>query len=829
MVIGSVLLQPQRLERASQRSDDDAVLDDLISLAVCLISDGIEGGSVSETLAGSIYGTIDRLAERTGAGANHAASRLVGLFQPLIEPIQALGEPPDNAVDLIDGLEGTLETIANILKNLTPTQLRHLMDEIFDILETDLGITPTFVQDLVLGVFSDMILALQQAPPNETPARRTNRRSVAGSLSRLRRFIQQSFVFPSLNADDAAQALLGLLLRPDVEEALTFAVCAGEAATAYVHAGQTLTDLIPYSGFAPFGEGGLGAAATAPDREEICFYASKLLEYDNINGDLGKLPLGAEVTLFDGRVDEQLHKAFLDCSVVLARSAFLYTVEENKEWTVVDRKKYIVRWLTGTQFVVYRLFEMSESSFLSLIGDEDKSKLRKEFRQNGFLLLESDTILVEHTPNSNLWVIKAGIDVYNAFTFENTITIHPTTPARILFNATGDFQADLSAKELPDSLQQIFTTNGIPLTSKVSVSVREIGSQWVVDDGDFEYTVKKDAGKFEVSTGDFWGWLFSTIKKPKGHMVWVNVERTQVLLGQRIMHVGTDVSWQDAPVFKRLNGNRHFSVGDDADTIEDWAYYTSIVQDAANMASSITKIIVSIKKEKVQYSIASNSLEFLRLLLDWIVKLAQQRPMGELIGLGRWYDLIVDIVSYTAKGIEALVKALTEEETPDENPTASGFSKALDSMLSVVSVDIPDIPGKLGEVICEFLLSLRTLMNHVEPPQPSPERPENFKESGAFVDVFWMTGLLVYTAAIPSDEYALPFQTTSLTAGYWLGGAFGIGLVGGFLGILAGQGGIAKMNVFEDGGHLAKTLLKSTGKSLLYFWPYLKLFKGKNE
>ncbi len=133
------------------------------------------------------------------------------------------------------------------------------------------------------------------------------------------------------------------------------------------------------------------------------------------------------------------------------------------------------------------------------------------------------------------------------------------------------------------------------------------------------------------------------------------------------------------------------------------------------------------------------------------------------------------------------------------------------------------------DIIAEFILSLLSLINHLEPTDASQERPENYKENGGFVDVFWKTSLLIYAAAVPDSEYALPFQTTSLTAGYWLGGVTGIGLVAGFLGILAGQGGVAKMNVFADGGHLAKTLLKSTGKSLLYFWPYLKLVKGQND
>lgn len=54
MIIGSVLLQPQRLERASQIPAEHAVLDDIISLAVRLTADGVQGGRLGETLAGSL-------------------------------------------------------------------------------------------------------------------------------------------------------------------------------------------------------------------------------------------------------------------------------------------------------------------------------------------------------------------------------------------------------------------------------------------------------------------------------------------------------------------------------------------------------------------------------------------------------------------------------------------------------------------------------------------------------------------------------------------------------------------------------------------------------
>ena len=75
MVIGSVLLQPQRLERASQVPSDDAVLNDIISLAVRLMIDAVRGGRLGDMLAGSLAGTVARLTTRAGAGVNSAVTR----------------------------------------------------------------------------------------------------------------------------------------------------------------------------------------------------------------------------------------------------------------------------------------------------------------------------------------------------------------------------------------------------------------------------------------------------------------------------------------------------------------------------------------------------------------------------------------------------------------------------------------------------------------------------------------------------------------------------------------------------------------------------------
>jgi hypothetical protein len=179
-----------------------------------------------------------------------------------------------------------------------------------------------------------------------------------------------------------------------------------------------------------------------------------------------------------------------------------------------------------------------------------------------------------------------------------------------------------------------------------------------------------------------------------------------------------------------------------------------------------------------------------------------------------------------AVGIIESAVSPEEAETPEE-ASANDFSQFLDTVLGIAA-GIEIVDTHWSDLIYKFILSTLTLVNHVEPAPPSKQRPENYKESGGFVELFWHAGLMIYVAAIPDDEYALPFQTSSLTGGYCLGGASGVGLVMGFVGLLVGQCAVAGVNIGANGRHLAKTLLKAWGKSLLYFWGYLRLFKGKN-
>lgn len=816
MVIGSILLQPQRLERAGQADAGDTMLSDVLDLSMRLMIDVRGRGQVAGKLGGSVEGTAARLVERAGAGADKAAKRFNAHFAPLLASIRAMAEqPPDELEEWIEGVEKGLTKAVGFLQNLTPEQIRGGVSAMFDALEKDLGMTPSFIRDLVLGFFDDMILALGSPPPEEAPDERANRRAIAGHLGRIKRFLAENFTFPALNADAAAQAILTLRQRPDVDAALTRALCSGKAALAWMRAGRELTDLIPYSALPPFGEGSLGAAAVPPPPEEYSFYATKLLEHDNYDGDLG--PLLIELgDLEEGLLQPPLLEAFRSASVVLASSAFLYNITENEEWRVVDRKQYVIREESGSLWI-YRLFEIKKKDFLK----GDHQELLKVFRENGYPL-RALTLVADP---GETWFIPTSGQSFRATTFEEkTVVIRPATPSGALFVLEAGLQpADGDKADPGAALRIAFEQRGVPLSPLCRLSTREAGREWILDDGDFDYVIEKDDDKLVGKTGNCGGWLRAKISAipgtPKGHAVWVNRERTQVLLDQRILHTGNDVSWFDAPIFK--DGSRRYSLKADPKTIERCARHASWVQDLVNVLLYAIQTGGAIGRGDVEYSITSTGLESGRLISEIIVNCARRRPMARLVGLatrfGCWYDTLLFAIITGVKIAEASQKP----EPPPIPPTTLGGDVGVEGILdTLVGVRLAD-PHWNG-LLYEAFLSLLTLCNHEEPAAGSGQaRPRNYEQSGGFVDLFVRGALLGYTAIIQS---LLPLPKKGHAWGAWLGGSVGVGAFASLFGLACARG-IAGRDIL-GGGHLVQTMGISAGKSVLYFFPYLRLLHG---
>lgn len=796
MVIGSVLLQPQRLQRASSRDASAALMDDLVRLAWCLAQDATHGATALLQIAQAVETTAQAVLDAKSAGIQAAVQRFAGLFETVRQQLEAfVGESLADANDLMRMLAEFLESLLSATVGLRPDLLRQQVNSVFAVIADDLGLTPAFLEETVWALFDGAILALQQGPDDESPAQRANRRETARLLRRFKRHLRGLFTFPQFNADLVADALLTLLQNLDVETLAAQVACIGQGLATSFRAADSLLDLIDYSAFPTFGAGSVGAAAAPPAREQYCWYATWLLEYQNGSATLGVLPAAMATELVDGYVSTSLRDAFRPLSVVLARGANVQTVTANVAWKIVDCKQYVINRVNSQSLAVYRLFAMGDGDFFEAIADT--TRLQKMFRDHGLLLSTAPS--VAHEDGSNLWTIVAGALTYRAFRESGTITIHPQTIAGALFDVSATLIPALDQRQVSDALVLAFDNGGVPLTPKASLSVRWPGAEWLIDDGELEYAIKKAGNQLEVSMGGAGGWLKAQLGWPDGDKVWIDRQATRVMLGQRILYLGTGVTWHDAPLF--TNGSRRytFKLASPA-LMEDFAWHSAWAQDALNTILHLSSI--------ERGDIASNVVNASWNLYEMIMKLALRRPSSDV--LGYWPNWSLPLVATIVASLEGM------------HTKVSPFNWFVFWSCILLGTDLGEkaLYSYWTSMLRGLFLSSVTLLN-----QDPAAVGADLRNAGHIEP--WMSGfvdlsLFVLAKAIPRDQYTYPFETAEMTAGYWIGGGLGVGLLGGLLGATAAAG-LAR-GTFDKGNYL-KASLKGLLWGLVRFWPMVFLVK----
>lgn len=794
MVIGSILLQPQRLQRASTRDASAVLMDDLVHLAWCLAKDATSGASAMRQIEQAVETTMQAVLDAKSAGIQAAVQRFAGLFETVRQQLEAfLGESIADANDLMHFIAELLESVFSATEGLTPDLLRQQVNGVFAVIADDLGLTPAFLEETVWALFDGAILALQQGLDDESPVQRANRRDMARLLRRLKRHLRGLFTFPQFNADLVVDALLTLLKNLGVEPAQV--ACIGQGLATSFRAADSLLDLINYSAFSTFGDGSVGAAAAPPAREQYCWYATWLLEYQNDNATLGVLPASMTEELFDGYVSTPLRDALRPLSVVLARSANVQTVTAKASWKIIDRKKYIINRVNSQLLAVYRLFEMSEGDFVEAIADT--TRLQKIFRDNGLLLSIAPS--VAHEDGSNLWTIVAGALTYRAFQESGTITIHPQTIAGALFDVSATFIPALDQRQVSDALVLAFENGGVPLTPKASLSVRRPGSEWLIDDGELEYAIKKAGDQLEVNMGGAGGWIKAQLGWPEGDKVWIDRQATRVMLGQRILHLGTAVTWQDAPLFTNGSTRYTFKLASPA-LMEHFALHSAWAQDALNTLLHLSSI--------ERGDIASNIVNASWNIYEMIMKLALRRPSSDVIGY--WPNWSLPLLATVIASLEGM------------HTKVSPYNWFAFWFFILLSTDLGEkaLYSYWLSLLRGLFLSSVTLLN--QDTSTPATRPRNFCHIEPWISGFVDLSLFVLAKAIPRDKYTYPFENAEMTAGYWVGGGLGVGLLGGLLGATAAAG-LARGTF--DGGNYLKASLKGLLWGLLRFWPMVFLVK----
>jgi hypothetical protein len=285
--VGSVLLQPNHLERFKDLSREDLLVEDLSVLIEKITFDQASGGKILEVLAEAAEPLGMRLLERAGGTLAGAVNNLRPLLEPLVPTIQELSTAladaadPDAAgrvfVDLLSRLGGATAT-------LSMDKIRLGVDRALDVVNNDLGLTTAALEEEVWALLDDLIARIEaiqppaegSVPADTAEAIECNRLAVVAGLKRIRRQLDGMFSFPELNVEEISAALFAFLNSGGLPEVLTKLNCAGEALSAVAAVAQSVEEVVPYTGF---GSGSVGGAeAPAPQADvQYLWYPSWVL------------------------------------------------------------------------------------------------------------------------------------------------------------------------------------------------------------------------------------------------------------------------------------------------------------------------------------------------------------------------------------------------------------------------------------------------------------------------------------------------------------------------------------------------------------------------
>ncbi len=272
MVIGSVLLQPRKVT-APAVPPGTALLEDVVAVAVRLTWDQAHGGACMGLIEKGLGNSLQRLRDGMKNGEAGAVQKLTAWAQPFLDKVSALGQAlPGSSVrhETLQGGEALLGLIIELLDGITTDQLSKHLDFVLGVLQNDLGLTNTFIDQQVTAIFDEMLTSLRSGAPEQDPTVRENRLEIIALVRRIRRQVEGQFNFPAINVDRLAGPLLSQLRAMQYDDFLHRAGLIGTSVKAGLDVVGVVSDVVPFNkGFRV----GVGAAAPATIRDHA-WYAS---------------------------------------------------------------------------------------------------------------------------------------------------------------------------------------------------------------------------------------------------------------------------------------------------------------------------------------------------------------------------------------------------------------------------------------------------------------------------------------------------------------------------------------------------------------------------
>ncbi len=728
MSIASVLIQPQRVRRNISVSKEAALVEDLARVALRLLSDPDEAQQILAILEETIDETADRFRVHVSARINTAYQRLQDLIQPVTDTLQSFDfDAIEGDPDAIGQLAQTaFDLLVDLVKGLSLDALRRVMAELVDILENDLGVTGSFIEDELWAFVDRIIDRLRQIPGDLPSDIRENRLEIAATLSRAKRLMQQSFKFPEFDPERLAKVVLDIIRKSGFEDIRSRIECAAGNLNDAVESASTLNDLLNNSGPQNIGAAAANSESTAGT---YGWYATWLLQHKYRD-----IPLFKPDDLKDAK-------------------------------SLANKLKSPV---STDEVSIYLRSELPEADRAAL--DEFDGTSEPDDNLKNIILALLNKVIQEN-----------DLDLQHEFTFENVSLS----------------EAAIEVRNGVNKNQEIVRFNRMFL----------------------EDIYPQEFERIPRSFGDcFWAAVWEGIKETvgwPGEQVRISDDGKHVLLGDKIMHTGSNVKWQDSPIFDTssiVRGQKYYKFAHiSPDFLEGWAWHSTWANDAIRAVWHLLNIRATTRAHFLP-SLFNGAYDVGHGLTSVI---ARKPFSGFNFFSHKWLEWGA-----------GLPLALTTLGSPQGAHTTASFKNGFAFWLTVWLGDIINYVGPVSatSALRELTLTFMTSLNFRGPQNAPSTVPEhsalNYKELDGIVDPVVTAFTYWFASEVEREEYVHPFFPGDVPGrvwALWLAGGAGMGLFAGLVGAL-----IAEITAWaEDWKLLGLTMLKKIPSVIFQFWPIL--------
>lgn len=156
MTLGNILIRPQLLDRG-QKADEGRILDIFVELGSRLTQDLLNEGKLVPKIGVAFQRGAQNFIQQAGQNLNTAKPKLEMWFAPLTEKAnEGLNQSFDGIAGALNALKFIFDLLNDALDQLHIEDIERKLNELADILEGDLGLTPTFFTDFINDLIDEI-------------------------------------------------------------------------------------------------------------------------------------------------------------------------------------------------------------------------------------------------------------------------------------------------------------------------------------------------------------------------------------------------------------------------------------------------------------------------------------------------------------------------------------------------------------------------------------------------------------------------------------------------------------------------------------------------